>query len=295
MSEFKTFHPIVNFAFFLAVIGFSMVFMHPVCLAVSIVTAVCWQIMMKGMRAVRFGIFGILPILIISALINPAFNHEGKTILCYLPSGNPLTAESIIYGLSAAVMLASVIEWFASFNEIITSDKLMYLFGKIIPSLSLVLSMTLRFVPRFKERIKDFSAAQKAIGRGAFEKGIINRAKGGLKILSAVVTDSMESAIETADSMHCRGYGLPGRSAFSNYRLDKRDAFALIWIVLTATYVIVGSISGGMHFRYFPSIKYAEPGIYQISIFAAYFGLCFMPVFIEIREAFRWKMLKSKI
>ena len=295
MSEFKTFHPIVNFAFFLAVIGFSMVFMHPVCLAVSIVTAVCWQIMMKGMRAVRFGIFGILPILIISALINPAFNHEGKTILCYLPSGNPLTAESIIYGLSAAVMLASVIEWFASFNEIITSDKLMYLFGKIIPSLSLVLSMTLRFVPRFKERIKDFSAAQKAIGRGAFEKGIINRAKGGLKILSAVVTDSMESAIETADSMHCRGYGLPGRSAFSNYRLDKRDAFALIWIVLTATYVIVGSISGGMHFRYFPSIKYAEPGIYQISIFAAYLGLCFMPVFIEIREAFRWKMLKSKI
>ena len=35
---------------------------------------------------------------------NPAFDHEGATLLAYLPSGNPLTLESIAYGVAAAVM-----------------------------------------------------------------------------------------------------------------------------------------------------------------------------------------------
>ena len=30
-----------------------------------------------------------LPVLLLAALVNPAFNHAGVTILIYLPSGNP--------------------------------------------------------------------------------------------------------------------------------------------------------------------------------------------------------------
>ena len=66
---------------------------------------------------------------------NLAFNHEGATILAYLPSGNPLTLESIVYGLSAAVMMASVILWFSCYNAVMTSDKFAYLFGRVIPAL----------------------------------------------------------------------------------------------------------------------------------------------------------------
>ena len=36
----------------------------------------------------------------------------------------------------------------------------MYLFGKVIPAFSLLLSMTLRFVPRFTEQIKRVAEAQ---------------------------------------------------------------------------------------------------------------------------------------
>ena len=80
---------------------------------------------------------------LLAALVNPAFNHEGATILTYLPSGNPLTLESMLYGVAAAVMLASVVLWFSSYNEVMTSDKFVYLFGRVIPALSLVLSMAL--------------------------------------------------------------------------------------------------------------------------------------------------------
>ncbi len=45
-----------------------------------------------------------------------------------------------------------------------------------------------------------------------------------------MITWSLENAIETADSMRSRGYGLPGRSAFSIYRMDSRDKLALMWL-----------------------------------------------------------------
>ena len=40
-------------------------------------------------------------------------------------------------------MLGCVVVWFVSFNAVMTSDKFVYLFGRVIPALSLVLSMTL--------------------------------------------------------------------------------------------------------------------------------------------------------
>lgn len=295
MNEFKRYHPFVNFMFFLIVIAFSMIFMHPAYLLISLFSAFVWQIIMKGTKAVKFGIFCMLPVLLISALINPAFNHEGITILCYLPSGNPLTGESVIYGISAAVMLVSVVEWFASFNEIMTSDKLMYLFGKIMPALSLVFSMTLRFVPKFKKQIKDFFTAQQVLSGNVDKLGIVKKAKMGIKIFSAVVTMSMEEAIETAQSMKYRGYGLSKRSAFSNYRFFKRDILILIWIVSAALYIFIGYMNGTMYFVYFPTIKYIIPSQYEISVFIVYFMLCITPVFIELKEALNWKILKLKI
>ncbi len=49
-----------------------------------------------------------------------------------------------------------------------------------------------------------------------------------------MVTWSLENAIETADSMRARGYGLPGRTSFSIYRFDSRDSSALAWLVSAA-------------------------------------------------------------
>lgn len=292
MREFKTFHPIVNFVYFVGVIAFSMIFMNPVCLVVSLTSSVICQVMMNGTKAVKFNIVYMLPVLIIAAFMNPAFNHAGVTILTYLPSGNPLTLESIVYGIAAATMLITVIGWFSVVNEIMTSDKIIYLFGKIIPSLSLVISMTLRFVPKFKAHIKETALAQRSIGRDVSSGSILERAKNGIKILSIMITWSLENAIETADSMKCRGYGLPGRSSFSNYRFDRRDAYVLSTICFLSIYIIIAGVNQKLYFSYFPMLKGAYIGIYEISVYAAYFVLCCIPAIIKIREVLRWKKLK---
>lgn len=294
-NEFGTYHPIVNFIFFGFVIGFSMVFMHPVCLAVSLVSGFVYSVMLKGRKAIRTNLLYMLPMLIITAVMNPAFNHEGITIFAYLPSGNPLTLESVVYGLAAAVMLISVICHFSCYNEVMTSDKFIYLFGRIIPSLSLILSMTLRFVPRFITQLKAVANAQRLIGRDMTTGSILRRAKNGLTILSVLMTWSLENAIETADSMKSRGYGLPGRTAFSIFRFDRRDRAALVLILTLGLYVLSGGILGKMQFSYFPAVTAPAVSVYGISTFLAYFVLCTVPIIMEIREVRKWKSIQSKI
>ena len=295
MNEFKTYHPIVNFLYFVFVIGFGCFFMHPVCLCISVICGFTYSVMLKGRRAIKTNLIYILPMLILITLINPVFNHEGITIISYLPSSNPLTLESIIYGLCAGMMIVSVMCHFSCYNEVMTSDKFIYLFGKIIPAISLIISMTLRFVPRFSKQLKVVRNAQKCIGRDVTNGSIIRRAKNGLNILSIMTTWSLENAIETADSMKARGYGIPGRTAFSIYFFDKRDKKAIVAIVFFGIYTFIGGLMGEMHFSYFPSIQSKESSVFGVSVFVAYLILCMLPIIIEISEVRRWKALRSKI
>lgn len=295
MNEFKTYHPIVNFVYFVFVIGFSCFFMHPVCLAVSLLSGFVYSIILKGKKAIRINLIYMIPMLLLMALINPAFNHEGVTVIMQLPGGNPLTLESIIYGLCAAVMIVSVICHFFCYNEVMTSDKFIYLFGRVIPAISLIISMTLRFVPKFAYQLKVVTNAQKCMGRDVSGGSIIRRAKNGLNILSIMTTWSLENAIETANSMKSRGYGIPGRTAFSVFEFDNRDKKALICILFLGIYTFVINLMGGMSFEYFPSIKAADVSLFEISGFVAYLFLCISPVIIELWEVKKWKVLRSKI
>ncbi len=289
-NEFKRYHPVVNFIYFVFVIGFSCVFMHPVCLCISLFSALIYSSVLKVNLRLKY----IVPMFIAMAILNPIFSHEGVTILSYLPSGNPLTLEAIIYGIAASAMLTSIVCWFFCYNEVMTSDKFIYLFGKIIPSLSLVLSMTLRFVPRFIEQMKKVADAQKAIGQGVSEGKYIERVKNGISIVSVMITWSFENAIDTADSMKSRGYGTKKRTSFSIFTFDKRDIKALTAIIILGLYIIIGGVFNGMYFKYFPSIRY-DISVYSLSIFLAYFVFCLMPLVIEIWEVRRWNALISKI
>ncbi|MEM5767138.1 MAG: energy-coupling factor transporter transmembrane component T, partial [Bacillota bacterium] len=230
--------------------------------------------------------------LLSAALINPAFNHEGATILLYLRSGNPLTLESIAYGIAAATMIVTMICWFSCYNAVMTSDKFVYLFRRVIPALSLILSMSLRFVPRFKDQLKVVSDAQKCIGRDISNGGILQRARHGVKILSIMVTWALENSIETADSMKSRGYGLPGRTAFSIYRFDRRDRCALLAIGGLGVFIMGGASAGGIAFRYFPTMKGADGSLLSLALYAAYMVFCLTPVIINLWEDMKWKHLQ---
>lgn len=50
-DSFSAFHPFVNFLYFVVVLLFSMVFMHPIFQVIALISAVAYSIMLKGKRA----------------------------------------------------------------------------------------------------------------------------------------------------------------------------------------------------------------------------------------------------
>ena len=293
-DSFSTFHPFVNFLYFVVVLLFSMVFMHPIFQVIALISAVVYSFMLKGKKAIKFNLLYMVPFLLFMAVMNPVFNHQGVTILFYLNNGNPITKESILYGVAAACMFVTVIIWFSCYNVVMTSDKFIYIFGKILPALSLLFSMVLRFVPRYLAQIKVISNAQKCIGRDVSQGHLLARARNGITILSIMTTWALENAIETADSMKSRGYGLPGRTSFSIFRLDSRDKVVLIIMTVLITMVSIGAAMGENTMRFYPSIKASAISPFSILVYVAYFALCMIPMLINMVEAMKWKSIESK-
>ena len=290
MSEFKKYHPIVNFLYFVFVIVFSVTEMHPVCLTISLLSSLLCTFVCCGSGRLKSSVMFFIPVFLMTALINPLFNHEGITIITYLPGGNPLTLESVVYGLCSACMIVNVICWFGVYGNIMTSDKFIYLFGRVIPSLSLILSMTLRFVPLFAKQLKTVVNARKGMGIDSSTGSIKTRIKNGLTVLSVMITWALENAIDTADSMRSRGYGSPGRTAFSVFRFSERDIAAITAIVFLGLYVLVGSFAGAAEILYFPYLKSVPFSLYSVSVYFAYGILCLIPIFIEIWEVVKWNV-----
>ena len=292
---FGSCHPAVNFLYFVLVIAFSMCLTHPVCLLLSVCGAVIYHAVLLGPRSLRKSAVWMVPMAVLAAVINPAFTHQGVTILAYLPSGNPLTLESMLYGLASAALLSATLLWFTCYNAVMTSDKFIYLFGRVIPALSLVLSMTMRFVPRFRTQLHTVAQAQKYMGRDTENGRLLRRTKNAMKVFSIMVTWSLESAIETADSMKSRGYGEKGRTAFSIYRMDDRDRSLLVWLIFCGAYVFCGVLAGGLRFRYYPSLAGAPVTPMTVSFFVVYFLLCLTPAALDLAAARQWRQIEKEV
>ena len=287
--QFGQFHPIINGVYFLAVLIFAMFFLHPLLQGIAAACVLCYLVILKGLRQMLSTALFLLPVVAVTAILNPVLNDAGTTVLATLPGGKHLTKEAFLYGISSGVMLATVICWFACLHQLMTSDKLMYLFGKLLPSLSLVFSMTLRFVPRFRVQLSAVLAAQKNIGRGVQRGSVFNRLKQGIAILSMMITWSFEHALDTADSMRSRGYGLGGRTSFSPFRFTARDRSTLLFLVVLIVWIAVTFCVGGFGISFFPTIQLKRLGVWGVMGAFAYFLLCALPLITELVEVIRWK------
>lgn len=295
---FSGYHPLVNFLFFAWVIIASAFFVHPVLLGISLVSAFIYQWILQGFKKTfKSFMFISLPMLLLVFIINPMFSHYGVTVLFYLQNGNPVTLESIVYGLALGLMLCQMLIWFRCFNHVMTSEKFVYLFGKLVPALSLILSMCLRFVPKLSNQARKISQGQKCIGRDITNGGLVQKVKHGITILSILITWSLETALITADSMKSRGYGTGFRSAYSLYRFEKRDGILLGIMGVLLAVLLTGAGLGYTYANYNPKIVVEGLPLTggSLLVYVAYVLFCLLPVLVDGLDALRWKRLRSTV
>lgn len=290
MDAFSGCHPLLNFVYFGFAMGVTMFVNHPLYLGLSFLGAMAYAVRLNGWKkTLRTNVLFMLPGLLLVALINPAFNHYGVTPLYMMESGNWITLEAIVYGLVLGCVLFLMILWFSCYNQVMTSDKFLYLFGRLVPALSLIFSMVLRFVPCFSEQLNVIRNGQKAVGRDFTGAGLLKKIRYGLTMLSILITWALEHAINTADSMRSRGFGLHGRTAFSLYRWDRRDKLTGALMAFLMAVFFSGCAAGDAYALYNPRIEFAPWRFRGILTAFSYAVFCFLPVVLGAWEDAAWR------
>ena len=283
---FSNCHPAVPALWFALVLGFTMTTFHPVLLGIALLS--CW--LWWGRLGERPGGGRLLPLLILAALFNPLFSHAGVTVLAYFPNGNPLTLESILFGLGTALLLWAALACVGCLGRVMTADKWMCLLGRAAPILSLLLSMTLGAIPRLRARFAQVAAAQRQVGQRGDTR--LDRARLGLRNIGVVLAWSMEDALVRADSMEGRGYGLPGRTSYTNYRLESGDRELLAFLACAGGYLLLMGGQGALSWQYYPMVKWGGLSLWSLSAFADWTLLCALPLYLEWKEERQWHSSK---
>ena len=292
MRDFKEYNPITVFVYYASVVVVSMFTMNPILHIISFVGGVLQFGTQKTNDRVRTHIWYLI-IGFILALIRPLFSHNGATVL-FLINDNPITKEAFVFGLNSAVMVVGVLYLFRVFSEIMTSDRLLYLFGRVSPKTALILSMGLRYIPMLRRQRKITADAQTVLGINK-DDNAIDRIKGGLNVFSATVSWGLENGIITADSMAARGYGEGRRSHYSSIRFKRRDAIVILIIGICLVPIITALIKGSFDTVFYPLFKVEAPDTYAYLGYSSYIVLMLVPITLKIMESFRWKFLMSKI
>ena len=283
-TAFDLYHPLVPFAYFAAVVVLCMAAFQPVYLVLSLAGAGALGVCLRGWRAVLRGFAWQVPLLLVIAAVNPLFSASGSTELFRIGL-RAVYAESLLFGLFMGVMLVAALLWFSNASQVLTSDKVMSLFGNAAPTVALMLSMASRLVPQYVRRGAEIDAVQRATSaarpRTAGEKGVYR-----IRLVSVLMGWSMEDSLETADAMRARGWGSAAkRTAYKRHRFRTRDAAAL---------VVLAALVGGnaflvwiacSQFSFYPTMNPLAPWWGYVP----YAALVFLPLAMQIGEDLRWR------
>ncbi|UWP58144.1 energy-coupling factor transporter transmembrane component T [Ruminococcus gauvreauii] len=293
MSEFAGYHPAVLFIYYVLVLVFAMFTVHPVVLAFVLLGGILLFGALNPLRVLARNLLYYFFFFLLLAVTNPLFAHNGETILFFM-NDNPITLEAFVYGAALAIMIVGVMFWCKNYNLIMTSDKFIYLFGKAIPRLSLVLSLALRFIPLFKEQIHKINQTQKVMGLYSTDSRM-DRLMSGMRVFNSILSWAIENSLETADAMKARGYGLPGRTNFSLFKFRKRDGVLLGAIAVLTAAIWAGYFLLPLNFTFYPVVDQIQNTRQAAGVYAVVLIYMILPALLEIKEKLRWNYLKSRI
>lgn len=275
----ETGHPAVTLLFFVCIIFCAAFFSHPVYIVISFASAFVYSVVLKGRRAFSRGLC-LSAGCVLLGFVYGLYHHFGVTVLIGA-SANALTLEALQAGLSLWGRIGAVLLWLYDMNTVMTKDKVVYLFGKISPRLSLYVSILLRLAPQIREKKRHIKEAQEGIGKGARQGTLFARVRNAGQLPSAITSWAFDHGMEEAMSMKSRGYGLKGRTAFSLYRFDHRDRTLVIVMATLMSLVLMAALFDQTKALYQPSFSAVPVTSFSFVFYAAYAALCLSPCLVD--------------
>lgn len=292
-NPFDFYHPATVLCYFLFVIPLSIVLFHPVFASVSFLCAAAASLVTAGLKKTGAAMKLCLILSAVIILFNTVFNDNGATVW-FRFSGRQILLEGFLYGLCSALVLGSVVLWFNCYTAAVDSDRFLYLFGGIFPNAALLISMTFSQTQIIYSKAAQIDDAQKGL-YAQTAKGLRKRILLAGRKISALLDWALEDSIETADSMHSRGYATGKRTKMKFYFFSRRDiAFAIPALALFAL-SLVFIARGYADFNYYPFADTIGFSPVQSAAYAVYLLLLMFPLFAAIRESVTWRLSRSEI
>ena len=146
-------------AYLAVTLGLTMFSMHPLLIALSFAGGLAYGACVRGWRTQALSLRWQLPVVLVIGLVNPLFVSMGSTELFDL-FGRPVYAESLLYGCAMAGLFVASAQWFGIGSTMLSYDKVLGLLGNVVPTVALMVSMTMRLVPRFVRQGRTVAAVQ---------------------------------------------------------------------------------------------------------------------------------------
>lgn len=287
-----SYHPFVSFLYYVGATALVMLYKHPVFLLVGALLLILFNFQLDRGKTLRSWLIMLLILSCFFLIVNPFVNHRGTHILFYFYN-NPIMLEAIYGGMISALSIFTIMVLFTSYNLVITADKFLYLFSRWLPQWALLVMLSMRFVPLLRRRLREIETVQKGKGLSVIEGKVKDRVKNGINFVQILLTWSLEEAIQTADSMAARGYGLKKRSKYTPYKWQMKDWLAIFLMIIIGAIGIVGWWLGDGVLSIYPILEtMAIQGRewFYLMIYTFFIGA---PVMIEGREGLRWHFWKQ--
>ena len=224
----------------------SLIFVAFVVMAVILLSMVPFKMYLKNLKF-------ILPIIILTTIINLFYIKEGNVLFEFWII--KITENGIERSLFLAlrvillILISSALTYTTSPNDI--TDGLERLFsplkfiglGNAVHTMTMMMTIALRFIPTLVEETQKIMNAQKA--RGAdFENGsLAQKIKAIIPILIPLLISSVRRAYDLAEAMESRCYnGGEGRTHLKQFKFALKDYVSFVLVVFCFAATILFNI-----------------------------------------------------
>ena len=288
-NEFKRFHPLVSFSYYAGALSLLIIMQHPIFLSLALMVVLAVNYVEDRLKGLSKWIIFIVTTGLFIVILNPLFNERGQHVL-FTVFDHRITLESTLYGGINALLIIGVMALFVSYNEVMSPNKLLYLFSKFLPQFAILLMLTLRFIPLMRRRAEEISTIQTSKGMSVVHGKWRDKAKTGMLYLQLLLVHSLEEAIQTADSMKARRYGQGTRSTYEYFILKKSDVMALVYLLFLCSIVVYGRISGYGYLTIYPILERMAITSTESIILTVYLLFISFPLFAQMGGYVRWRL-----
>ncbi len=214
--------------------------------AILLFTKIPFTVYLKNLKVV-------LPILIFTFLINILYISEGTVLAEFwifkITVGGISRSVFMSIRVILLILISSVLTYTTTPNDL--TDALERLFsplkfiglGSAVHSLSMMMTIALRFIPTLVDETDKIINAQKARGADFESGGIAQRIKSIIPIIIPLLISAVRRAYELAEAMESRCYnGGVGRTRMKTIAFSAKDLFAVIFVSLWCAGIILLNI-----------------------------------------------------